>query len=47
MNPDDALTDMTVEPTVNSDSLTEQTSSVLVLMFTNEPSSSIVYQVDI
>ena len=46
MNPDDALTDMTIEPTVNSDLLTEQTSLVLTPTSANEPSSSIVSQLD-
>ena len=46
MNPDDALTDMTVKPTVNSGSLTEQTSLILAPKSTNEPSSSIVSQLD-
>ena len=46
MNPDDALADMSVEPTVNSDSLTEQTSLVLIPTSTYEPSSSIVFQLD-
>ena len=46
MNPDDALTDMTIEPTVNSDLLTEQTSLILTPTTTNEPSSSIVSKLD-
>ena len=45
MNYDNALADMTVEPTVNLDSFTEQTSPVLAPTYTNEPSSSIASQV--